>query len=1315
MRPLLSRFYLVLTGLLACWRALAGDTVVVFNEIMYHPRGSDSLEWVELYNQMAVDVELSGWEIEGIGYSFPTNTSVAGGRYIVVASDPAEMARRAPALNAANIFGPFSGKLANEGERLRLRNHNRRVMDSLEYETNRPWPAGADGTGFTLAKKAPNLASKSAENWITSLEAGGTPGSSNFSSLGSVGANVLLWEVSGATNASEFAVELFNPGSSQVDISNYELEFLHSPDLALVVPPGTTLSAGGFYLFHPKAGPLAGDKVFLYSAARRQLLDAVEIEDRPLARSESDRNSWLHPVAETPGAANRFALQTDVVISEVMFKNRAGMTNGAWVELANRGADPVDLTGWTLSGPDFFFPAGTIMQPGEYLVIAENALALRADYPAVRVLGDFTKKLSMSSDRLALLDQFGNTADEIRYFDSDPWPEFADGDASLELKDLRADNSKPEAWAASVQPGEWQSYTYSAAAAADGGPTRWNEFIFGLLDAGEVLLDDFSVIENPGASQREILQNGSFENGAATWRFLGTHRNASVIPDPDNGTNHVLRLVADGPTEHMHNHVETTLVSNLPIRNGTVYKISWRAKWLAGCSKLNTRLYFNRVARTTSLQRPLLSGTPGRPNSVAMANLGPTFSGLTHAPAVPKASEAVTVSVRADDPDGVKRSTLWWAVNGSNWVSSAMTAVGSAYSAVIPGRPAGTVVQFYIEAEDERGAVSFYPAAGRGSRALYKVNDGQSLSTRLHNFRLLMLPQEANDLHASTNVMSNGRSLCTVIHDESEIFYNCGLHLQSSERGRMDPNRVGFTVSFPADHLFRGVQNSVTFDRSGGWSGRGGRQDEIIIRHIINQAGDSPDMYNDLVRVLAPQSTYSGTAMLLMEKYGSDFIDGSIYPKDGSLHKIELIYSPTSTVGGDPQKPKIPQPDDVTGSDLGNLGSSHEAYRWFFLAENHPGEDDYDNFIRVAQAFSYSGATLQQKIADAIDVEQWARVFALKCLSGDADTYGFGLPHNQLFYVPPQGKALTFPWDLDFSWARGPTDPITLSSRIAPVLQSIPANQRLYWGNLADIINTTYNTNYMARWVAHYGTLAGQSYSGILTYIGQRAASVRTQLKAPSAFAITTAAGRDFTTNTTSLILRGTAPYTFKRLQLNFDAPGAGFSWPAVEAWEIPVALNPGRNAITITAYDFHDRPVATNSITITSGDPTHPDQDGDGMPDDWEIKYGLNPRVSDGGEDPDRDGLTNLAEYLAGTSPVDAGSNLQLLVSSTAEQQLQLSFVARAGRAYRLQYRIGLENTWRDLLTVPAAAQERVFSAPQTITPVARALFYRVLLDTAP
>ncbi len=46
------------------------------------------------------------------------------------------------------------------------------------------------------------------------------------------------------------------------------------------------------------------------------------------------------------------------------------------------------------------------------------------------------------------------------------------------------------------------------------------------------------------------------------------------------------------------------------------------------------------------------------------------------------------------------------------------------------------------------------------------------------------------------------------------------------------------------------------------------------------------------------------------------------------------------------------------------------------------------------------------------------------------------------------------------------------------------------------------------------------------------------------------------------------------------------------------------------------------------------PDQDGDGLPDAWEIAYGLNPAVANANADPDGDGLTNLQEFNGGWNP---------------------------------------------------------------------------------
>ena len=178
LRPLTLR-----SALIAAWllphlvRADSPDAVVTFNEIHYNPPGLQDAEWIELHNQMAVNIDLSGWSLDdGVSFTFPKGTVIAGGGLLVVAKNPSH-----PSLaGVPGVLGPLIGSLANEGETLDLRNPSGRLMDRLNYGDKGAWPTTPDGTGATLAKRRPGSAAGDPANWRASLHAGGTPAAVNF-------------------------------------------------------------------------------------------------------------------------------------------------------------------------------------------------------------------------------------------------------------------------------------------------------------------------------------------------------------------------------------------------------------------------------------------------------------------------------------------------------------------------------------------------------------------------------------------------------------------------------------------------------------------------------------------------------------------------------------------------------------------------------------------------------------------------------------------------------------------------------------------------------------------------------------------------------------------------------------------------------------------------------------------------------------------------------------------------------------------------------------------------------------------------------
>ena len=1239
------------------------DSTVVFNELMYNPVGAESREWVELHNQMSVDVDLSNWKIQGgVEYEFPSGIILRGGEYLVVAANPSFVAAE---YGLDTVLGPFSGRLSNGGERIELRNHTDRLMNTLVYDDDGnvadPWPVAADGTDATLAKIDPQAASEIAENWSFSRSLGGTPGQQNFPRVGDVdrtvlvamdahwrfdqsgvdrgtewrqpdfddddwpsgrgvlaretadlsapkntslelglttyyfrttfdfrgdpaesvlrlqhlvddgavfylngqefdryrmpdgeiqsstladsttpdatpvvgkpinptllrqGVNTLAVEVHQSSRRSNdvvFGVEVWQDQRvklSKTDVDNVQItevasaggpfwvELTNHGDTSVSLDrwvladtaghrfevPSYDLAAGSTWVMTESAigfGVDAEERVFLVSGD--EIVDAVRVTDHVRGRAPQLDGRWQRVAHATPGKPNLFELHDQIVINEILYHARPtypaiytdpptefSANDEEWIELYNRGQTSVDISGWQLvDAVQFRVPAGNVLQPGEHVIIARDAAMFADNYPEVRVLGEYRGQLSNVDERIVLVDEVENVADEVHYFEGGYWSGAADGGGStLELIDSAADNRHAGAWGKSDETARstWQHVSYSSTIEPGFG-SGGGDFVMGLLDAGELLIDNVSVKEvRSDGTKRELIRNGDFDGDVIgqqpnEWRIGGTHRESVVVPDARSADNHVLRLVATGRMHYLVNHAATTFVDGVSAQLGKTYEISYDAKWISGSPQLLTEFRYMEAARTTILDQPQEVGTPGKRNSLSSTDLGPTYLSLRHQPVVPNEFQPVTIFVTADDPHGIAEMRTLYRVDGeAGFESALMTSAGDgSYVVTIPPQPEGTLVQFYVEGVDTQGATSVYPPDGPRSRALYRVDNTFNRDPHRQTIQMLMTAEDTSQLRDLENAMENHHRGTTLIVDGQRAFYDVGTRLRGSSVSRPRRDDKGYSIRFRPDELFRGVHDSIVMDQLS--------EQEMIVKFIINQSGNFGGSYDDVVQLLTPSGIGGGPTLTLLARQTDIYWEEQFGDNAGTVFKQHGF-----------------------ARDIEDLGGDKEVYRWAYLINGNRSQDDYSGIIAMAKAFDAPDEELEQAVAQLLDMETWSRTFALLSLFGVSDTYSQGGPHNLNFYVPPSGTGImAIPWDWDSAYGVDVNAPLfgreDRKVKLARIFD-LPIYNRMLMGHMDDLINTVVNPEYMERWVDHFAFMLNMELRSMQLNADRRGSFVRSQ------------------------------------------------------------------------------------------------------------------------------------------------------------------------------------------------------------------------------
>lgn len=450
------------------------DIKVVFSEVFYDTPGTDSVEeWIELYNNSLVTVDLSGWKItdnngSGSTYTIPPGYTIAPGTYFTIAVDSSGFT----ALYGynADLYGYIPG-LNNDGDALILTNKPGVAMDAAAWEGGSTggipagWGSSTDpvaSIGSTIVRTDPAVDTDTYTDWSAAGDNGGpqTQAMNDPNNIKVVFSEVYYDTI--GTDTDEEWIELYNDSAFSVNIGGWKITDNNGTGLTYTIPAGETMAAYSYYTLARNNSGF--DNLYGYDADLYGLTlslnndgDTLILEDASF--NVKDEAAWEGGAsAGTPVGWGSAALpsapmgnsiiRTDpavdtgtyadwstapdngfpqnqngpnpVVFSEVYYDTVGTDSLEEWIELYNNSPVTMDISGWQITdnngtGATYTIPAGKTIAPNSYFTIAIDSTGFYNLYGYDADVYGAIPALNNDGDALILKTGSGSVVDAVAW------------------------------------------------------------------------------------------------------------------------------------------------------------------------------------------------------------------------------------------------------------------------------------------------------------------------------------------------------------------------------------------------------------------------------------------------------------------------------------------------------------------------------------------------------------------------------------------------------------------------------------------------------------------------------------------------------------------------------------------------------------------------------------------------------------------------------------------------------------------------------------------------------------------------------------